>query len=110
VPDDRPVTIAMIADVAAEGVAAFRRYESLVLPLLDRHDGRLERRLRSADGLVEIHVVSFASPAGYESYMADPERVRHRDLLAGVDLHQRILDVHDVEDLSSSSGADAGGT
>ena len=86
----------MLADVPAEGVAAFQEYESHVLPLLDRHDGRLERRLRSADAQTEVHVVSFGSRVGYESYLADPERVARREQLAGVDLRQRIVEVGDV--------------
>ncbi len=94
--DDERLIIAMIADVADDGVAAFQTYESRVLPLLGRHGGRLDRRLRTADSRVEVHVISFASRAGYESYMADPERMAHRELLADVDVSQRILDVHDV--------------
>jgi hypothetical protein len=86
----------MVADIPAGGTAAFQEYESRVLPLLDRHGGRLERRLRSADDLVEVHVVSFASRAGYEAYLADPDRVRHRQRLVGVDVAQRIIEVTDV--------------
>jgi hypothetical protein len=86
----------MLADVPAEGVAAFQAYESHVLPLLDRHDGRLERRLRSADARTEVHVVSFGSRAGYESYLADPERAARRGQLTELDLRQRIVEVDDV--------------
>ena len=67
-----------------------------MLPLLPRHGGRLERRLRSRDGLSEVHVVSFDSRAGYEAYLADPERAAHRSLLDGADVDQRLLDVIEV--------------
>ena len=57
------LTLVMLADVAGEGVEAFQRYEAAVLPLLDRHDGRLERHLRTADGQAEVHIVSFGVAA-----------------------------------------------
>jgi uncharacterized protein (DUF1330 family) len=100
------LTLVMVADVAREGVEAFQRYEAAVLPMLERHDGRLERRLRTADGQAEVHIVSFASRAGYDAYFADPERADHRTLLEGVALTQRLLEVIDVGESRSypSSG------
>jgi hypothetical protein len=73
-------------------VPAFQRYEDLVLPLLDRHDGRLERRLRNPDGTTEVHVLSFESEAAYAGFLSDPERGRHRSLLAGEELTQRVVE------------------
>jgi len=100
------LTLVMVADVAREGVEAFQRYEAAVLPMLERHDGRLERRLRTADGQAEVHIVSFGSRAGYDAYCADPERADHRTLLEGVALTQRLLEVIDVGESRSypSSG------
>ena len=100
------LTLVMLADVAREGVEAFQRYEAAVLPMLERHDGCLERRLRTADGQAEVHIVSFGSRAGYDAYMADPERVNHRALLEGLALTQRLLEVIDVGESRSypSSG------
>jgi uncharacterized protein (DUF1330 family) len=86
----------MVADVPADGVAAFQEYESRVLTLLHRHGGRLERRLRSADSLVEVHIISFGSREGYESYVADPERMGYRQLVDDVDISQRLVEVTDV--------------
>jgi hypothetical protein len=74
------------------------------LPLLGRHGGRLERRLRTADARTEIHLLSFPSRTGYESYLADPDRAVLRPLLDGVDVHQRVLEVHDVPEGSSQEG------
>jgi hypothetical protein len=88
--------ILMVADIPEDGIDAFQRYENLVLPILDQHGGRLERQLRSADGRVEVHIVSFDSRTGFDSYMADPDRLAHRELLAGVNLGQRVIDVHEV--------------
>lgn len=90
------LTFVMVADLRADDVTAFQRYESLVLPLLARHGGRLERRLRTEDALTEVHVVSFASKQGYEAYLADEERQAHRSLLEDADVTQRLLQVHDV--------------
>jgi len=90
------LTLVMLADVGREGVGAFQRYEAAVLPMLERHGGRLERRLRTADGQSEAHIVSFESRARYDAYIADPERARHRALLEGVALTLRLLEVTDV--------------
>ena len=90
------LTFVVVADVPSGAAPVFQRYESLVLPLLARHGGHLERRLRTGDALNEVHIVSFESQAGYESYIADEERQSHRALLEGTDVVQRLLQVHDV--------------
>ena len=95
------VTIVVVIDVPERGRPAFLSYESAVLTLLERHGGRLERRLRTPDGRTEVHVVSFGSNAGYRAYLDDPERGALRRLLGGVELTQRVLEVVDVD------GADA---
>ncbi|PRY51974.1 hypothetical protein LY71_101346 [Geodermatophilus tzadiensis] len=89
--DDRPTTVVVLIDVPVGGVAALQRYEDLVLPLLARHDGVLERRLRTADG-TRVHVLTFASEAAYRGYLADPERLGHRGVLDGVSVGQRVLE------------------
>lgn len=94
--------VAVLAEMPPGSVAAFRAYEAAVLPLLGRHGGRLERRLRTADGdtgtYTEIHVVSFGSPDGLAAFRADPDRLRHGPLLDGVDVTQRVLEMVDVVD------------
>ncbi|SDC08545.1 hypothetical protein SAMN05660690_0480 [Geodermatophilus telluris] len=89
---DGRLTVVAVLDVPPGALAAFRRYEDLVLPLLARHEGVLERRLRSADGATEVHVLSFASDAAYRGYLADPERLAHRAVLAGTPVQQRVLE------------------
>lgn len=76
-----PVTLALIARIPAEGVADFRAYEDAVLPLLPAFNGRLERRLRNSDGTIEMHIVSFASEADFQSYRSDPRRTAQAWLL-----------------------------
>lgn len=90
------VTLVMVADVPRGAESAFQAYEAKVLPLLARHGGTLERRLRTDDALNEVHLVSFTSQEGYESYMADEERQSHRGLLHDLDVTQRVLRVNDV--------------
>ena len=90
------LTIVMVADIPSGAEGGFQAYESAVLPLLTRHGGRLERRFRTGDALAEVHVVSFESQEGYESYLADEERLSHRGLLDGLDVVQRVLVVDDV--------------
>ena len=98
------LTLVMVADVPSDGVDRFQAYEAAVLPLLPRHGGRLERRLRTGDALTEVHVVRFASQEGYESYLADEERRSHRRLLDGLDVVQRLLVVDDVPVTARTDG------
>ncbi len=90
------VTLALVARVPRAGLADFRAYEDAVLPLLERHGGQLERRLRSMDGLTELHVVAFPSREAVESYRADPERAAHQDLLQRSGAATEVLEVTDV--------------
>ena len=90
------LTIVMIADIPSGAEKGFQAYESAVLPLLPRHGGRLERRFRTGDALTEVHIVSFESQEGFESYRADEERQAHKGLLDGLDVAQRVLLVDDV--------------
>ena len=99
------LTIVMVADIPSGADAGFQAYESAVLPLLTPHGGRLERRLRTADGQAEVHIVSFGSRAGYDAYIADPKRAAQRTLLEGVALTQRLLEVIDVGELRSYSSS-----
>jgi hypothetical protein len=93
------VTLVLIVDVPEASLRGFLAYEDGVLPLLGRHGGLLERRLRTADGHTEVHVLSFTDRAGYQAYLDDPERAGHRTLLEGSPYDQRLLEVADVSPL-----------
>ncbi len=95
-------TVVAIVELGAAAIEPFDAYERQVLPLLGRHGGRLERRLRTADGRTEVHVLSFDARAGYDAYLADPDRAALRPLLAGLDIRQRALPVTDVTGQNSS--------
>jgi hypothetical protein len=85
----------VLARVPVEGIEVYREYESRVLPLLERHQGSLERRLRSGDGTIEVHLVSFPSPAHFDAYREDPERERHRLLLEAAGAAVELFELHD---------------
>ncbi|MFC7528186.1 hypothetical protein [Actinoplanes sp. GCM10030250] len=86
------VAIVEMADGHAE---AGRRYEDAVLALLERHGGRLERRLRESGG-TEVHVIRFAGRDGLDSFMADPGRLALRAELGDAAPATRVLEVRDI--------------
>lgn len=91
-----PLTLTLIARVPEDGVEAFCAYEDAVLPLLERHGGVLERRLRTGDGRVEVHLVSFRDAAAFEAFRADPIRAAAAPLLAESGAELELFDVMDV--------------
>jgi hypothetical protein len=90
------VRLVALVEFGTDAVDAGQRYEDAVLALLGRHGGRLERRLRTGDGNGEVHVIRFASRAGYESFLADPERAALRAALGDDAPVTRVLEVRDV--------------
>jgi hypothetical protein len=94
--DQRGVTFVFVADVPADGVAAFRDYEAAVLPLLADHGARLERRLRSLDGCREVHVLWFPGDGALGDFRADPRRRRSGHLLELSGARTELLAVEDV--------------
>jgi hypothetical protein len=90
------VILCIIFNVPPHGLSAFQTYEDTVLPLLTGHGGILERRLRSADGLTEIHVVKFPSAAHVDSYRADPRRSAHSHLFEASNAVSTVLEVTEV--------------
>ncbi len=86
----------LVARIPEEGVSDYQAYETAVLPLLAEHEGTLERRLRSADGLVELHVVGFASQESFEAYMDDPRRAALQPLLVSSGAVTELLELDDV--------------
>ncbi len=90
------LTLALVVDLADDAVAPFDAYERRVLPLLARHGGRLDRRLRSGDGRTEVHLLSFADRVGYAAYLADPDRTAAGHLLDGLDVRRRLVEVTDA--------------
>jgi hypothetical protein len=90
------LTFVMIARIPPEGITTFAMYEDHVLPLLAEHGGVLERRLRSEDGLVEIHVVGFSSAPAFARFREDPRRAQHARELEASGARIELLQVQDV--------------
>jgi hypothetical protein len=91
-----PLTFVVVARIPRAGVERFQRYEDAVLPLLREHGARLERRLRSATGDVEVHVLSFAAPESLTAYLDDPRRAEHRALLEASGAELELIEVEDI--------------
>lgn len=94
--EDRGLLLALTARIPAGGVAAFQAYEASVLPLLGDHDGVLERRLRNADGTVEVHLVRFATRDAFDRFRADPRRAAAAHLMAESGAVTEVTEVADV--------------
>lgn len=95
-PGDDGLTIALVARVPEAGVAAFQKFEAIVIPRIAAHGGRLERRLRNADGTVEIHIVSFPSEAAFESFRNDRTRTEALEFLTASEAATEAFVVADV--------------
>ena len=67
--------LARIVRIPAEGAASFQSFESKVPPLLREYGAALDWRLRSSDGQVEVHVMTFPSQEALDRYREDPVRV-----------------------------------
>lgn len=90
--------LAQVVRVPDDGVDEFRRFECAVLPLLPEFGARLERRLRSLDDGVEIHILWFPSGDALEAYLADPRRRETLHLLHQSQAATELFHVVDVSD------------
>jgi hypothetical protein len=73
-----PLLLVAIVEMVPGHADAGRRYEDAVLALLARHGGSVERRLRATDDTGEIQLIRFDDRSGYESFLADPDRLTCR--------------------------------
>lgn len=102
------VTYLMLARLPERGLASFEAYEDAVLPLLAEHGGRLERRLRTLDDRVEVHLLSFPDEAALAAYRADPRRSAAAPLLAASGAEAELLRVRDVPVPGEAAGGEPG--
>lgn len=93
---DEELLLVAIVEMAPGNATTGQRYEDTVLGLLDRHGGSVERRMRSMDSATEVHIIRFRSRAGYESFMADPDRLDYRDRIGGAAPTTRVLEVREL--------------
>ncbi len=90
------LALVMIVDLAPAAVEDFQSYEDIVLGMLPRHGGRLERRMRSTDQGFECHLITFDCRAGYDAFIADPDRCAARVAMPETGIDQRVVIVHEV--------------
>ena len=102
---DASVTLCAILRVPEAGLNAFRAYEDAVLPLLRDHGGVPRQRLRTADGMTEIHVIWFPSPSHLNNYRADPRRAAHASTFDASGATAEVMTVRDVEGESDTRAA-----
>lgn len=76
------LTMVAFLRVQPDQAADLTRYEDAVLGFLPDHGALIERRLRSVDGRIEAHLLSFPSRAAIDAYDEDPRRAAAR---AGID-------------------------
>jgi len=98
-PSEKPsgeLLLVAIVEMATGNTAVGQRYEDTVLDLLDRHGGSVERRMRSMDSATEVHIIRFRSRAGYESFMADPDRLDYRTRIGDAAPTTRVVEVHEL--------------
>jgi len=91
------MSMTLVAVVDLVEAETGRQYEDRVLVLLKRHGGRLERRLRSTDGLTEVHLLWFPSQAAYDAFLADPRRAEIRAELGDGVPTSRVVQVEEVK-------------
>lgn len=74
-------------------------YEDRVLPLLERHGGRLVQRVRAVDpgdAPHEVHLIELPSEAALEAYLDDPARQTLRELRDRGIAETQVLRVNQV--------------
>lgn len=79
-----------------EGVASFQAYEEGVIPVQAQHGATMERRVRTADGTIEVHLMRFPSRVAFAAYMDDPRRAEHSRLFAVSGAVMEAFEVVDV--------------
>ena len=94
--ETKRATFVLVVRIPPDGIDDFQAYENAVLPLLPEYNGRLERRLRSPDGTVEIHIISYPSDADRQNYRNDPRRLAQARLLEKSSAKFELLRMADV--------------
>lgn len=75
------VLLAVLIDIPPEDAAIILTFDDAVLPLLNRHGGQLQRRLRAVDQSAELQIISFDSRKAQEAFATDPSRLQLMRLL-----------------------------
>ncbi|MBX3120533.1 MAG: hypothetical protein KF784_15850 [Fimbriimonadaceae bacterium] len=90
------VTLLAIFQLNPDGLQLFDQHEDAVLPLLQEHGGELQRRVRSLDDTVEVHLVWFPSEQAFEAFRDDPRRTKVLPLMQMSKVEASIHPVREV--------------
>ncbi|EHR50479.1 hypothetical protein SacmaDRAFT_2225 [Saccharomonospora marina XMU15] len=90
------VTYLLLARLPEGGLGSFNAYERAVLPLLAEYGGRLERRLRTLDDRVEVHLITFPGSEDLAAYRADARRLEAAPSLESSGAEVEVLAVREV--------------
>jgi hypothetical protein len=93
---DEGLRIVAVVQMSEEDVEGGQRYEDLVLDLLPSEGGRVERRLRTADGRTEYQVLWFPTREAMQKVLAHPDRLAARDRLGAAVPTTAVHEVADV--------------
>jgi uncharacterized protein (DUF1330 family) len=97
---DAMVTITQFVYVKEDKEEIFQQFESLVLPLIPKYNGKLLLRLRMGpeqliegelEAPYEVHLVSFESEADVAAYMSD--QTREQNLYLKEDSISKVMTV-----------------
>ena len=88
VPTSPRLTLVVALFVHSGREEEFERFEAAAAAVMDRHGGRIERRIRIGTPTDpgepdEVHVVTFPDEASFERYRRDPEIAALAGLRAG---------------------------
>lgn len=92
-------SILAVFKLDADGIGLFEQYEDAVLPLMREYGGRIERRVRSLDNALEVHLLWFPSEDDFERYKADPRRAAFATLF---ELSNAEASVYAVREIGGS--------
>jgi len=83
-------------DLSAASIDLLEQYETAVLPLIEKHGGRLEMRVRAVDQSKEAHLVHFPDAETYQAFATDPERLSVQHIWDASGATSVVADVEDV--------------
>jgi len=108
---DRAIVLLVQLFIHPGRATELRRFETEAARIMRRHGGRIDRVIRPTDPARgdalphEIHLVSFASAAGFEAYRADPELLALAPLRESAIARTEVTVGTDVEPYPGDAGA-----
>ncbi len=96
IPTESGLTLLAVFELGSAEMSLFEQYEGAVLPLLSEFGARLQRRVRSIDQKIEMHLVWFPSQESYQAFREDPRRKEHGHLFQASNVTASVYEVTDM--------------